>query len=100
MSDNTLVRQTARELARLIRTRAVSPIEVLDAHLAAIKALNPKLNAVVYEAYDEARAAADEKLPDGPFGGVPFLIKDMDLPVAGWPPMGWPKCVPSAFLKR
>jgi amidase len=55
MSDNTLVRQSARELARLIRTRAVSPLDVLDAHLAAIKALNPKLNAVVTLAEEQAR---------------------------------------------
>jgi amidase len=55
MSDNTLVRQSARELARLIRNRAVSPIEVLDPHLAAIAALNPKLNAVVTLAEESAR---------------------------------------------
>ena len=43
MSDKTLVRQSARELARLIRTRAVSPLDVLDAHLDVIAALNPNL---------------------------------------------------------
>jgi len=58
MSDDTLVRQSARELARLIRNRAVSPIEVLDAHLAVIAALNPKLNAVVTLAEESAREHA------------------------------------------
>jgi amidase len=58
MSDNTLVRQSARELARLIRTHAASPVEVLDAHLAAIAALNPKLNAVVTLAEESAREHA------------------------------------------
>ena len=58
MSDNTWVRQSARELARLIRNRAVSPIEVLDAHLAAIAALNPKLNAIVTLAEESAREHA------------------------------------------
>ena len=58
MADNSLTRKSARELARLIRTRAVSPVEVLDAHLAAIEALNPKLNAIVTLAAEQARDAA------------------------------------------
>ena len=58
MSDKTLVRQSARELARLIRTRAVSPLDVLDAHLDVIAALNPKLNAIVTLAADQARENA------------------------------------------
>ena len=41
MTDKSLARRTARELARLIRERAVSPIEVLDAHLAVIENINP-----------------------------------------------------------
>ncbi len=73
----------ATELARLIRERALSPVEVLDAHLARIEAVNPKVNAVVTLAADEARraakaaeraVAAGEAL--GPFHGVPFSIKD------------------------
>ena len=58
MTDKALVRQSARELARLIRTRALSPVEVLDAYLDVIEALNPKLNAVVTLAADQAREAA------------------------------------------
>ncbi|MBV8824483.1 MAG: amidase, partial [Hyphomicrobiales bacterium] len=84
MSDNTLVRQSARELARLIRTRAVSPIEVLDAHLAAIAAFNPKLNAVVTvaeaSARDHARQAETAVLRGetlGPLHGLPLGIKDI-----------------------
>src|ERR1700756_5739084 len=58
MSNSDLVRRSARELARLIRARAVSPLEVLDAHLAAIATLNPKLNAVVTLAAAQARENA------------------------------------------
>ena len=58
MTDKALVRQSARELARLIRTRAVSPVEVLDAYLDVIEALNPKLNAIITLAADQAREAA------------------------------------------
>ena len=84
MSDNTLVRQSARELARLIRNRAVSPIEVLDAHLAAIAALNPKLNAVVTlaeeSARENARRAEQAVMKGEPLGalhGLPVGIKDI-----------------------
>jgi amidase len=84
MSDTQLVRQSARELARLIRARAASPLEVLDAHIAAIEALNPKLNAVVtladVQARDEARraeAAVMKSEPLGPLHGLPLGIKDI-----------------------
>jgi len=86
MSDNTLVRQSARELARLIRTRAVSPVEVLDAHLAAIEALNPKLNAVVTladaHAREHAQRAEQAVMKGEPLGalhGLPVGIKDITL---------------------
>ena len=89
MSDKTLVRKSARELARLIRTRAVSPLDVLDAHLDVIAALNPKLNAVVTLAADQARENArraetavmkGETL--GPLHGLPIAVKDV-TPTAG-----------------
>lgn len=72
-------------LAHLVRRGEVSPTELLEEAITRIERHNPKLNAVVYKAYDEARATAKSKLPDGPFRGVPFLIKDINLPVAGWP---------------
>jgi amidase len=72
-------------LAQLVRRGEVSPLELVDEAIARIERHNPTLNAVVYKAYDEARTVARSKLPDGPFKGVPFLIKDINLPVAGWP---------------
>ena len=73
----------ATELAELIRTRKVSPVEVMQAHLDRIAAVNPKLNAVVTvadKALEAAKAAeaavisGKEKL--GPLHGVPFTVKD------------------------
>jgi amidase len=84
MSDNDLVRRSARELAQLIRTRTVSPVEVLDAHLAAIATLNPKLNAVVTlaeePAREHARRAEQAVMKGAPLGalhGLPIGIKDI-----------------------
>jgi amidase len=88
-SDASLTRKSARELARLIRTRAVSPVEVLDAYLTVIAALNPKLNAIVTLAAEQARDAAKraetavrkgETL--GPLHGLPIGVKDV-TPTAG-----------------
>jgi amidase len=89
MADVSLTRKPARELARLIRTRAVSPVEVLDAHLAAIAALNPRLNAIVTlaadQARDAARAAESAVMTGAALGGLhglPLAIKDI-TPTAG-----------------
>src|SRR5580693_3394193 len=72
-------------LAHLVRRGDVSAAELLEEAITRIERHNPKLNAVVYKAYDEARAQAKSKLADGPFQGVPFLIKDISMEVAGWP---------------
>lgn len=72
-------------LAELVRKRDVTPGELLEAAIERIERNNPKLNAVVYKAYDEARTIAKAQLPDGPFSGVPFLIKDLGVRVKGWP---------------
>ncbi|HTO42154.1 MAG TPA: amidase [Rhizomicrobium sp.] len=72
-------------LAGLVRRKEVSAAELLEAAIARIERHNPTLNAVVYKAYDEARATATSKLPDGPFKGVPFLIKDIGMAVQNWP---------------
>ncbi len=63
----------------------MTPLDLVDAAISRIERHNPALNAVVYKAYEEARAMAKGPLPEGPFRGVPFLIKDLGMPVAGWP---------------
>ena len=73
------------ELARLVADRQVKPEELLDAAIERVERLNPKLNAVVYPWYDEARRAIARGLPEGPFRGVPFLLKDLHASFAGQP---------------
>jgi amidase len=84
MADLSLTRKSARELAGLIRNRSVSPVEVLDAHLATIEQINPKLNAIVTVAAEQAREAARtaesavmRNEPLGPLHGIPVAIKDI-----------------------
>jgi amidase len=55
----------------------VSPRELLDAAIERIEAVDPTLNAVNIRWFDHARTVADGALPDGPFRGVPFLLKDL-----------------------
>jgi amidase len=72
-------------LAELMAKGEVTPSEVVEAAIERVERHNGDLNAVVYKAYDEARAQARGELPDGPFRGVPFLVKDLLIGVAGWP---------------
>jgi amidase len=72
-------------LAHLVRRGEVSPAELLEEAITRTEKHNGVLNAVVYKAYDEARTTAKSKLADGPFKGVPFLIKDISMEVANWP---------------
>ncbi len=69
-------------LAELVRKKEVSATELLDEAIARTEAVDPKINAVVVKHYDYARKQIEQGLPDGPFSGVPFLIKDLNL-VAG-----------------
>jgi len=71
-------------LAELVRSGEVKPSELIEVAVARVEQHNPAINAVVYQAFDEARAKADA-LPEGPFRGVPFLVKDLLIQVAGWP---------------
>lgn len=63
-------------LAELVRKKEVKPIELVEEAIRRIEMLNPKLNAVIEKMYDHARQTAEGDLPDGPFKGVPFLLKD------------------------
>lgn len=73
----------AHDQAALVREREISPLELVDQAIARIVRLNPALNAVTTELYHEARAAAKRPLPDGPFAGVPTLLKDLGAAMAG-----------------
>jgi amidase len=75
----------ATGLAKLVKSGDVSALELTEAAIAQVERLDPENNAVVYRDFDRARCLAAGPLPDGPFKGVPFLVKDFGIGVAGWP---------------
>ncbi len=76
-------RYDALGLAELVRRSKVTPAELLEAAIERVEARNPRVNAVVMKLYDLGRQALAEGLPDGPFTGVPFLLKDLTASLAG-----------------
>jgi amidase/6-aminohexanoate-cyclic-dimer hydrolase len=78
-------RHDATGLAALVAHREVTPDELLDEALARTASLNPGLNAVVLIQEDIARQAIRRGLPDGPFRGVPFLLKDLGCEAVDFP---------------
>jgi amidase/6-aminohexanoate-cyclic-dimer hydrolase len=66
-------------LAELVRKKEVTPKELLDEAIARTERVDRKINAVVVKHYDYAERQIGSGLPEGPFTGVPFLLKDLDL---------------------
>jgi len=77
MPFNEYVEYDGVGLADLIARREVTTLEVIDAAIARAEELNPRLNAIVYRTFDHARQHAKHALPNTPFKGVPFLLKDI-----------------------
>jgi len=70
-------------LADLVRRGDVSATELLEAAINRAEERNPALNAITHKWYDDAREAIAAGLPTGPFTGVPFLLKDLNLYLTG-----------------
>jgi aspartyl-tRNA(Asn)/glutamyl-tRNA(Gln) amidotransferase subunit A len=82
--QNELVFRSAGELAGLVRSKEVSPVEIADAFLERIEELNPKLNAFITVTAEEARSFAREAEREiasgnyrGPLHGIPYAPKDI-----------------------
>ena len=83
MDDLAALDATAQ--AELVRTGRASPLELVDAAVNRIEKLDHELNAVIHHRFERARAEASGGLPDGPFRGVPMVVKDLDGYSAGDP---------------
>src|SRR5262249_28076407 len=74
----------ATALAALVRNKSITAAELVEAAISRIETLNARLNAVVTPMFDDARRRASRSL-EGPFAGVPFLLKDLWAEYAGVP---------------
>ncbi len=83
MKKDEFISYDATGLAELVRRKEVKAVELVKASIERIEQLNPTINAVVTPMYEQALKAAEGQLPDGPFSGVPFLLKDLGAPCAG-----------------
>lgn len=72
-------------LAKLVRNGDVTPSELLEDVYAAIDSVNPELNGVVSRIPELAQAEIAAGLPNGPFKGVPFLVKELGIQMKGAP---------------
>ena len=72
-------------LAELVRKGEVTATELCETAMERIERINPEINAVVTPLFDEGRNTAAGTIPDGPFTGVPFLLKDLGYDYAGYP---------------
>lgn len=82
-SGHVLDDHDAMGLAELVKTRQVSASELLEAAIARAEKHNPKLNFIAHKLYERARATVAKGVPEGPFQGVPWLIKDLNTHIAG-----------------
>jgi amidase len=86
LDAKTLAALDATAQAELVRTGEATPAELVDAAIERLERSNPELNAVIHPALERARdRARDPQLPNGPFRGVPFLMKDIGGEEAGQP---------------
>ena len=76
-------RYDALGLAGLVKSGKVLPAELLEAAIERVEARNGAVIAVTMKLYDYGRKAIADGLPDGPFTGVPFLLKDLTASLAG-----------------
>src|SRR4051794_3079441 len=70
-------------LAELVRRKQITPEDLLEAAIERVETRNPAVNAVTMKLYDHGRRAIAQGLPEGPFRGVPYLVKDLTSAIAG-----------------
>jgi len=75
----------ATALAEAIAKGELAAGEVLETAIARAEAVNPAINAIVHQQFDQARQTiAAGTAPDGPFKNVPYLLKDLGIYYTGY----------------
>ena len=80
-----LARLDATAQADLVRTGQITPVELVEAAIRRVEAVDGEINAVIHRRFEEAIAEASDGLPEGPFHGVPITLKDLWPSSAGDP---------------
>src|SRR5271154_6713695 len=78
-------RSDAIEIARAVRVREVTAIDVLEEAITRAERVNPRVNALAARDYERARERARNTSIDGPLAGVPVLVKDLGPALGGVP---------------
>jgi amidase len=89
MSSSSALDLDATGQAELVRNGELSAAELVDLSIAQIEKWNPQVNAVIHEHFERARREAAGPLPEGPFTGVPILLKDLGAGHAEGDPLHW-----------
>ena len=75
----------ATDLALIVKNKDIQPKELLDLAIGSIESEDKTISAVVTKAYDKANKTIENGIPNGPFAGVPFLLKDLNVSYKGLP---------------
>ncbi|MBT4204245.1 MAG: amidase [Rhodobiaceae bacterium] len=75
----------ATDLAKIVKNKDIHPKELLDLAISSIESEDKTISAVVIKAYDAANKTIENGIPNGPFAGVPFLLKDLNVSYKGLP---------------
>jgi amidase len=85
MATDELTWMDATAQADLVRKGDASPAELVEAAIERIERVDGEINSVIHRRFEQALDEAKGDLPDGPFRGVPFVVKDLFAPTAGDP---------------
>ena len=83
LSDEEYRRLDGLGMAELVRTKQITPTELLESAIDRLSQVDPQINAIASTLYDDARQSIKRGLPNGPFRGVPFLLKDLSFAMKG-----------------
>jgi len=92
MTYEEYIQYDAVALGAMMREKTISPTEVLEAAIARAEAVNGNINAIIYKMYDTARKQLLTLPLDSVLAGVPFLVKDLELSIAGHPLSSGSRC--------
>lgn len=99
MRVDEYLRHDAVGLAELVRNKEVTSAELLEVAIERAAQVNPELNAIILPMYEEGRRVAATS-PEGPLGGVPFLLKDLFQDYAGFPTSAGSKALRHVTVRR